>query len=319
MILLKHNLSGFIRLNAIKNNRRRVLTPWFHNLVLDTGLDMIAQSHNWLDCCHVGASDVDPAPNQLSLISPIQSTNNRVAANNGVSSTQSYFGVSTITYQFPVGAIIGTIKEVGFGPSMVLGSALFNRSLIKDQFDNPSYTVVNADESLEVQYEIKVSVPTSDVVGMINYNDTQIGYKVRPALLGASDYWCPYRSTAFATDGQALLATFSNVQSDHIKAFDGPISIVTGMPSGNVSNATYFRTVAYTPGTHLSMVRAEWDIFNANFANGIKSLLWYMNPLNGNGANSLGAYQLEFDEPIVKTNEESFRIDLGISWGREDS
>lgn len=316
MILLKHTLHGRIRLNVIKNNKRKTLISWFSNLVLDNGLNMIAQSSNWLDCCHVGESSLDVLGNQLSLISPIQSTNNRVSANNGVSSTLSYFGISTITYQFPIGAVVGTIKEIGFGPSNVLGSALFNRALIKDQFDNPSYTVVNVDEALEVQYEIKVSVPINDVIGTINYNDTQIGYKVRPALMSSSDYWCPYRSTAFLSSGQALLATFSNAQSDHVRAFDGSIGDITTMPVGNMSNATYFRTVPYVPGTYQSLIRAEWDIYNANFQNGIKSLLWYMNPINGNGANSLGAYQLEFDEPIMKTNEESFRIDLGISWNR---
>lgn len=317
-ILIPHKFSGRVKLSAIKlDGSQRSLTPWFHNLVLDTGLDLIGTSSNWLDCCHVGSSGTPEANNQTSLLTPVAATKNRTAATNATSVAGGlYYGISTITYQFGVGAINGQIKELGFGPSLTLGSTLFNRARITDVLGNPSFTVVNPDEALQVVYEIKLSAPTTDITGTVNFDGTPVGYTARPALLSSSNYWSPFRSTAFGTDGQAVKATFSNLSDAHVQIFDGVLGNVIGSPSGNVSNVVYSRPQAYVPGSYQSIVRAEWDIFNGNFVSGISSILWYMNLPTGNGGNSLGAYQLQFDTPIPKSNIESFRIDLGISWGR---
>lgn len=318
MIIIPHRFTGRIRLNAInkKTGTKRHLTPWFHNLVLDTGLDLVAQSSNWLDCCHVGLSDIPEDVTQTSLIDPIASTSVRVQASNSVHDAVPYAGMSLITYEFAAGSLDGTIKEIGFGPSGVLESDLFNRSLIEDEFGNPSYTIIDPSEALQVQYELSLFSPQNDITGTVLIDGVSVGYTARAVSANNAQLWCPYNADNFVNLGQASRAVFTTTPGPHVVAYDGPIGSNVEIPTGNNSPATYLTTVPYVAGSHQSVVRAEWDIGNANFVNGIKSIYWAFSPTVSNGGNNFGGYQVEFDSPIMKTNEENFRFDLGISWSR---
>lgn len=318
MIIIPHRFTGRIRLNTVNKTTgiKRYLTPWFHNLVLDTGLDLITQSSNWLDYCHVGSSDISKETTQTSLIEPIASTSIRIQANNLIPDTAPYAGISRITYEFPTGSLNGMIKEIGFGPSNILESDLFNRSLIEDEFGNQSYITVNSNEALQVQYELSVFSPQNDITGTVLVDGIAVGYTARAANANSAHLWCPYNADNYQNSGQASRAIFDTIPGTHIVAYDGPIGSNIETPIGNNAPATYLTTIPYISGNHQSLIRAEWDIHNANFENGIKSLYWSFSPIVSNGGNNFGGYQVEFDSPIMKTNEENFRFDLGISWSR---
>lgn len=317
MIIIPHKLSGRIKLSAMKADKSiRELTPWFHNLVLNGGLDLIAASSNWLDFCHVGLDGTAEDSTQTSLLSPLVATSNRTAAVNTVMSATPYGGISTITYTFAIGAASGIIRELGFGPSGTLGDPLFNRSLVEDQFGNDSFTIVNSDEALIVQYELTLLAPAQDITGTILIDGVAVNYTARAANVDDPGTWCPYRAESFANPGQAVQTVFNTTPGQQVIAFDGSMGNVLGVPSGNSANAVFLTTVPYLTGNYQSFVRAEWDMGAANFVGGIKSLYWAFNLITGTGGNSFGAYQIEFATPIAKTNQQSIRFDLGISWSR---
>jgi len=317
MILLPFSLAGRYRISAVSRcGVRRLLMDWTRNTILDGGLDMVAASSTWLDCVHVGTSGdaVDPAE-QTTLIEPVAATANRVAANSAAASIPPYRGYSQITWRFAVGDVVGVIRELGVGPSTTLGSPLFSRTLVRDITGAPSSVRVLADEALEVQYELSVFAPEVDVIGTALIDGVGRGFKARAMLASTPMHWAPYRAASYASSGQGVRGIFTS--SSAASAHSGAIGAATSSPAGSSAAASTVIPKAYVAGSHASSARFEWDFNAANYVDGIRSLSWRMSSGTGSGGNSLGAFQLEFDEPIMKVDTIAFAMELGIAWGRK--
>lgn len=319
-ILIPGTLSGRVRLKGHKRDGTvRLIHDWCDNIILNIGLEMIASTANYLDWCHVGLSDTEPAANQTTLLDWVGSTNTRTAANSITTTEAPFFGISQISYLFDEGAIVGNIKELGFGPLGTEGSSLFNRALVTDSFGNASFAVVLADEALEVEYELTIAAPTEDIEGTLSYDGDDYAYVIRPALVTQTAKWCPYRSGSYASAGQAVQAVFTATElNGNVVAYDGAIGTEELQPSGASSPARYFYEHPYVADSHQKLLRCEWSLEDANFGTGIRSILWFMKTGTGSGGNSLGAYQIEFTPPIPKDDQNGFRINLGMSWGNAE-
>lgn len=143
-------------------------TPWFNNLVLDSGLNAMGNpaTNNLISHICVGSGNSAPNISQTVLDNPVARTNivngnDQVGANTSV---MPYFYYCRRNFRFNVGAAAGNLSEIGLGD--YLGS-LFNRTLIKDSGGNPTTITVLSDEILDVLVELRV-YPALNFSGSFN-------------------------------------------------------------------------------------------------------------------------------------------------------
>lgn len=314
MIAPHFGLRGRFCLGArLGDGRRRPVTEWFDNLILDSGLDLIGSSNTYLDAVQVGSSALAPDVSQTQLVSHIAGTTNRVAANSAAANVAPWQGVSQITYRFAPGAVVGLIRELAVGPGV--SGPTFNRTLITNNLGEAVGVEILADEALEVEYELAVVPPQSDLTGTAIVDGVERAYTIRAAEASTTLHWAPYNAQNFAAAGQALKAEFIGTGA-HLRAHDGALGSITSSPGGASANASLVDVSPYISGSLRRTARMTWDPAVANFGAGIRSLYWRMRAGSGAGANSLGAYQIEFSPPIAKHDLTSFWTDLGMSWGR---
>lgn len=316
MILLPTaRLGGRYTLSAIKSDGRVRPLCSFNNLVLDRMLSQITLVNTWLDACQVGTSDVAPEATQTALVSPIAATANRISANSAAENVAPWRGYSQITYRFPVGAVTGIIREVGIGETATVGAAVNSRALTPNVYGEAADIELFSDEQLDVQYELSVYAPANDIIGTCLVNGVEVGYTARAALASNAMHWAPYRSGSVASSGQAVRALFATGVGEHIVAHSGGLGAITSVPGGSSANFTSVTNITAGETDHKLTGIASWDLNAANFG-AIRSLAFRYAVGTGTGGNSVGAYQVEFDTPIVKTSLDEFRAHIGMSWGR---
>lgn len=322
MITIPVSLSGRHRLNAIRpDGSRRPLLDWRDNIILDRGLDDIANVSTYLDSHHVGGGDATPVSEQLALQSPIASTSNRVSANSAAESVSPYRGYSQITWRYPVGAVVGEIREVGVGSSAVDGDPLFCRALALDALDSPTGVEVLADEQLEAIYELSITMPEDDITGQFAYTgidgeENTVSYTLRPSQANSSQYWSPYNASGFASPGQAVRALFESSGGLHCAVYSGGIGGITSTPGGDQEACSLVINDDYVEGSHQLVAHIGITEDVGNFETGIKSVLIRLGLSDGAGGDSLGAWQVEFTPALVKNNEYTAYFDVALSWGR---
>lgn len=310
--LPSRKLGGRVRVAALKNGIERELTPFFSNLIVDNGLNLIGTTNTYLDYCFVGSSGVAPSVEQTSLVSLLASTNNRTAANSSVYSTP-LSANSLITYTFPVGAVSGTIREIGIGPT---SNSLFARTIPKDYTGNETEIVIFSDEQLIVQYQLFIDIPTSDRFQTISINGTSTTLTIRAASSTSPAVWAPYRSGSYATAGQAVVSGMQTSSGSHVYVTNGSIQSISSSPSGTSSNAASSVNSAYVSGSHKRESTTIWTDALGNLSGGISAMYISMAVSSGSGGNSFGAYQVGFSTPVPKVLGTSFYMIFDWSWGR---
>lgn len=317
MIVLRPQLAGRFRAWARRpDGRVHPVLGWSRNLVLDQGLDLIGTSTTYLDACQVGTSDVPASAQQTALLAPLAGTANRTAANSAANSAAPWRGYSQITYAFSAGAVVGDIRELGVGPSATPGSPLFARFSPVNALGSGYAARVLADEVLEVEYELSLYAPVSDAAGTLLIDGEPHSYVARAALASTAQHWAPYRADAVAAPGQAVQAVFAAAGGAQAVAYDGALGDITATPAGVSANVSYVADTAYIPGSRQRRGRLHWDLAQANFGGGIRSLAYRLAVGSGSGGNSLGAYQVEIAPPAPKTDRLLWYADIGITWGR---
>lgn len=116
-------LAGQYKLVAAKaNGNQRELTGWFDNLITDAGLDEIAVTKTWLDCCQVGNGiagvPTPPAVSDTTLNGFVAGTNNRIYANSSATSGEH----TVVPVKLFMNSLLGLL--LGIYPKLVLGVQL---------------------------------------------------------------------------------------------------------------------------------------------------------------------------------------------------
>ncbi|USD19957.1 hypothetical protein MJO52_12800 [Microbulbifer variabilis] len=320
MINLCNTMSGHFRLEVSKRGARGSRIPvnkngaghWFKNLILNQGLNKLADSSlsQITDNCHVGSGGTAPAETQTALVLPLANTSNRVETTHGVESSGTPYVWKRMRFEFAEGAAAGNIAELGLGDSSD-NNSLFCRALVKDAQGNPTALTVLDDEILSVTYELRIYPPLSDLVGTIELEGVVYDYIARAAnidLVQPNGF-----QYGWSFDKSARYVAFSSANIIH--AYSGPIGAVDDIPSGNsetiqswdnvsaeayVANA-YQATLVFTAGTSI------W-----NLAGGIRSLAL---PLG------FSAWQIQFTSQvdgstIPKDADRILKIAVTHSWGR---
>lgn len=308
MLDLRTRVGGEVQMKVFKSGIKepRIDTGWFPNLVLDSGLDLIASTasttiSSQTTQCHVGGSNTAPANDQTGLITPIASTTNSSdLPTYGVAGT---FGVDsrteiTLSREFSVGAAAGVLREVGFGPS---GSGpLFSRALIVDGGGSPTDITVLADEILQVSYRISIYHITSSVLGSFNMSGAPHDFEASlPNISGSSSnlkFANHFPSTAFHSVFSG--ATFGGIGVN-------PLGGATAAAGSNSNGG-------YSAGNHYRDGAISSALNQANVAGGSFNLLWI-----NSGTNGGPAYKILIDPPIAKDNTKLMTLNFRCSWGRK--
>lgn len=264
---LKIGVSGHYTLRRIGPDGSVRQTLEFDNLITDTGLDQIFNSPNFAygfgyyigNCC-VGAGNTPPAYTDTSLVSQIASIYgingvDRVVSKTYVPGPPAYWRMIN-TYRFGTGVAAGNIAEVGIFPHN--DGRLFSRALVLDGAGNPTTLTVLSDEILDVTYELRFYLDTSDTVGTFTIDG--ILYDTVLRLCDIDTVPSLENSNHQNQDSNAC----------QITAYSGALQSVTLAPTGSSAfvNAAFS---GYTVGNHSVNVAATFDVAQANYASGIKA------------------------------------------------
>lgn len=279
-------------------------TGWFKNLVLDQGLVRLASRGGaQIDRCRVGSGNNTPAASDTALQSQVASTTTAGSLTQGAASTAPYYGFTRSVFTFAVGAAAGNLSEVGVGWAET-GNTLFSRALITDQSGNPTTLVVQADEILQVTYEIRFYPVTTDVVSTITLIGVDYTATLRPANITDSQYWSGWGympgaqagNTSGAYPGASTIGAITSNPSGTRTAFPGS-------PTYDTSQSSSFK-VRMTYAVSLT---------DLNLAGGIGAVR--LGSFSSSGQSG-GAWQVGFSPALPKTVARTASFTLELTFGR---
>lgn len=273
---------------------RKVVAPWFPNLITNNGLDLLGGNYA-VRYMSVGSGNTVPQETDTSLSSHIATVGH--SGNSGVPGPVGADYVSGIwTYVFPQGSAEGIIAELGAGASNG-NTNLFSRALVRDPGGNPTTIVIEDIDILTVTYQVRCYLSQSDVVATVDgYNTitrTANGFYAS-RLAGSSTGWLAGAGPFFG--------------SNPFSVTNGDIGPWTGSPSGSLSYGTG-SMVSYVPGTHYVDLVGNLSITQGNVSGGIRSAVF-------GAPNAPQQHQIQFDPPIPKDNTKTLTVRSRMSWGR---
>lgn len=274
-------------------------TGWFPNLILNQGLDRLANpAGSNLRYCQVGSGSIAPAVTQTGLQTFVAGGGNASTPDSYVNEgSPSYNTLYTFSYVFTQGAVVGNITEVGVG-WLTTGPNLFSRALILDNLGVPtSITLVSIDQ-LTVYYRLKLVPPLTDATGSFTISSTTYNYTARVAQVGSFAVW-PY-STDYLT------------QPDGVYVFPAGSALgpITGIPTGSLLSGSNGVPQSYSPGSYFRDAVWTWSVSQGNAVGGIQCIVFFWVPA------STMAFQYRVDTPIPKTNTRVLTITVRQSWAR---
>ena len=297
-MIIKQKCEGFISLAVGKTYDNPRYKIEFKNLIVDQGLNNAASTtiDSLVSRCRVGSSSEIPTTSDTTLGQPVGGYTSVITSTyNHSSGNPVWYTYGRFTYTFPVGAVTGDLREIGFFDSSY---NMFSHALIKDSAGNPTTVTVLADEQLFVTYEVRKYPAETDQTGTfilaINGVDTSFSYVARPALINTtkpSNYWYGSHKLGVNTD---------------IVAYESQtLGSVTGTPTGTaVAGSGAIDT--YVAGSFKSTLNCVFDPSVANFTNGIGSMML----CNG--------FQVSFDPSIPKTSDRRLVLPLSTLYSRKE-
>lgn len=287
---------------------KRVVADWFENLILDGGLNRLGIGDCW-DRCQVGTGNTAPANGQTALVTLLTTTTNVLTTTGGVNSPTNTYAWARRTYRFAEGAAAGNLSEVGVGWS----AGLFSRSLIKDEFGNPTTITVLADEALDVIYEIRAYPTMTDQVFNLTIAAVNYTFTLRPAFFSGNEssttQW-PWQLIALMTNG----ATPINANMLGWAAYGAGASLapitgdITGTqvvsPSDTVNVVNSFRS-PYVTNSFQRQCRVRYGLAGGSVPFGGFRIM-----------TTLGTYQMTVSPAIPKDGTRIFSLDYTLSWAR---
>jgi hypothetical protein len=278
----------------------------FDNLITDLGLDQLVTSpgyaygfaYPFAGCC-VGTGNTTPAVTDTTLAAFLASTGG--GDQNGtvtyVAGPPAYWK-DVLTYRFGTGVAAGNLTEIGIFPTNLNETSLGARALVLDGGGAPTALVVLADEILDVTYERRVYLDTTDTsstftINGVVYNTVQRLSQINsPPLMGRQ------------------------VQADlEIVAYAGALGTVLQTPASPAYAITYNNgaTVApYVNGNHYIDVTTTAPVGDANFTDGIQAITF---------TSKYHQFQMSFIDPLTgkgipKVTGQKLTVAYRFSWAR---
>lgn len=297
--LVRPRLAGHFRLTAHKLDGSSRLVAEFENLILTAGLNRMGTgligSH-----CQVGTGSTAPAITDTALQSILVASSTIQASTFGYNPSSPYYSYATRTYRFGIGVAAGNLSEVGIG--WAASGSLFSRALILDGEGDPTPITILGDEILDVQYELRIYPPETDVTGTVSVGGDDYDYVIRAASV-TSTSWNQFGVSQ-------LLSSSAVVGSPSLQSrfYEGAIGAITGTPSGTSGVNQTAASATYGNNSMYRDVTMSATIDQGNFPTGI-------------GAASLGTtagvYQIGFTPKLTKNNTKTLSLTMRVAWARK--
>lgn len=284
----------------------------FKNMILDTGLQRIGENGDWMNWLHLGTGIQAPHPLQNSLQNPTYLGANLAPAPHtsaGIDISdplKPYSWVRRVFRVTPRGEN-RTYTEMGVGWN---DSNLFSRTLIKDPQGNPNTISILGDEYLDVTYEVRQYMPINTVVYSVTPtgDDTEVRtITVRPSMLNTLSPNFGWGIAKFTSNSmpQSILNNWAS--SPHNRFFTGGLGGLYQSPEGDIVGDTFNRTsLARTSSTSAVITLTRELPDNVGLLRSLQI------------SQEAYCFQMEFDPPFNKSNEDRFSISYSISWGRNE-
>lgn len=279
----------------------RLDTGWFHNLILDQGLEALGtMSSGHFNRGLVGSGSTAPAAGQTTLAAKVAHDSGEGVPGypkDGVDLVNNFAYVQYL-YRFLNGAAAGNLSEVGVGWNT---TSLFSRALILDQSNNPTSITVLPDETLDLVYEIRLYPKTTDTVGSITLAGTTHTTTTRPAVF--SSQWAGgFRNRpGFAfSDGVGSAVAFTDPGNVGL-------GVITADPGGSyLGTSTSISVAPYVNGSRKATITVTAGL---NAWNNVIHHIRF--------AFTAGYYKTNFNPPINKTSSQILKFTYEISWARK--
>jgi hypothetical protein len=286
-------MEGWIKCDARgPDGELRRSTGWFHNLVLNSGLNGIG-SGVMVSSCYVGTGSTTPTAGDAALAAYLAQNNVVRSITPGAATSSPYYVKNTWVFRFNAGVATGNVSEIGIAATGTPPQPLFSRALVLDGGGSPTTITVLSDEILDVTYEIRAYAPTSDWTGTISIGGDSYDVTVRPANVTTVP------SSGVGPGYEVLI-------SGDAFAYTGAIGAVTGGPSGTQVSRVTGSNNAYSSNSYQRDM--AWT-FPVDDAGDIESVLW---------RTSYGDFQIGFSPAIHKTNTQTLAMVARIAWARKD-
>ena len=300
-------------------------TPWFDNLITDAGLNAMGNGFN--SVCFVGSGTATPTVADTQLQSQLARSSGIGTRSNGVQiTTEPYYGRLIRSYTFAIGAVVGTVREVGIGVGNPTPTMLFSRALLMDEFGATTELTLTDMDRLTVFYEFRQCIPTGDVETQIEVNGVTQDCLVRAAFIDERAAWGADYEAGMVIPGYVALGPnpVGTVQAP-VEAFIGGDSGTTPpyvgelghQPSGWRTRASSHATLAYVNGSLRRDWYALWGTERGTITiNAIRLYCEKYSILGSNYAHPCGTWQFSLIPGVSKTDLQNFRINGEFTWAR---
>ena len=301
-------LGGIFTLSKGKEGSDPTVISEFNNLILDSGLKRFGTSDDYLNYIHLGSGNSAPIPSQVALQNKLYSGDTRSPTNTWSSGLNSNdlakpFIWFKRTFRVPPQNKNQSYSELGIGWS---NSELFSRTLIKDPTGRPTTITILGDEYLDVTYELRLYIPTNTSVHtVVPTGDDPIPRRVTSRASSASTNTSGIHGWSLVRSGDSPVGFFSGITSNSSYFYNGEIQDIFKIPLGNVVGGYFNYTISSRPSDTSAIIKIARGL--PDNVGTLRSLVI---------SSYVFSYQLQFDPPFVKTNEDKFEMEIQLSWGR---
>lgn len=297
----------------------------FHNLITNSGLNLIGRSystgnHSLFSVCSVGSGNTTPQFTDTDLVLPVARKN----INTGVDSrvfVEEVAGPPAVpaywryikTYSFLAGEATGNLSEISVGQKYQDGGTdfyvAFSRALILDGAGTPTTVTVLADEILEVTYELrcyidKAQYPFSATLNSVAYTGTKGNCSITTAPHGG----CYTNGYPTPTYRESQLEALSAIKSAIVWTLPPADLTAYGAGGGGSSDVSEASSgPAYTEGSYEYTVK--YNLTNTSY-NGVIYSVSCVGPFT--------SYRWVFDSPggPTKSTGSQAIIYIKYTWSR---
>lgn len=298
---IKTQFGGLFKFEVYKAETDELVqqTDWFHNLVLDQGLDGMA-TRNWLSGCAVGTDSTAPDVKQTALGKQVATINNSTYWYGTYNKDGIAYASQRHKFRFNAGTFNNTtLAEVAI---LMDNNKCWNRALITDENGKPTTITLLKDEYLDVTCEVRCYINMEDVAGSFKVVDKDgevlkvIDTIMRPAILNGY-YMHTYLANWFNNNFYGSALSGQKIG----KAGDAPISNYNRfIPSTS-------KSFSYENGSYQYTKEITWGL---NEANDINFFTLFTS------THYVPTWQIGFSEAIRKSNTQTLTFKITISWDR---
>lgn len=312
---------------------RKKIGP-FPNLITNVGLARITEG-TWCWECAIGSGSSTPTVTQTTLDNVFArkvGTESASSIPSGFTGHPTVFTTGqaqlkeTLLWRFPIGTVVGNASEVAVGWDSNGTFQAFSRSLILDEFGEPTtFTFIETD-IVDVEYTLSMYVPTEDIIQSLFIGTTEHMVTSRPIRVGTTSW------RIFGSTGNRFTGRLFGYASTHTTAWpqwvysaiaftdwDHPDlqvqSTSTGSGDTSEGNPDRRNTINQTKnGVYSRDSLLTWEYPRGNYLSGIGWLQLVSNQASTNGPRTTRMVRIE--PPVMKEDIHNFAITLRNTFAR---